>query len=100
MPVSGTRNLRHDRQFTVRQITASPDGDPEHVTDQLPRNRLIKPVVTQGDIGNVLPDEIVYDDSMSDSSPMRSPTSALEPHGRKVGLSDKCPRDQLLSKDF
>jgi hypothetical protein len=84
MPVSKPQNLRHGRRIAGSQTSASPEGDPEQVTDQLARNRLIKPVVAQGDIGNVLPDEIVYDVSMSDSSPMRSPKriATLKPGSR------------------
>ena len=35
--------------------------------------------------------------SVDAKSPMRSPTTALEPHGRKVGFPDKWPSAQLLT---
>jgi serine protease Do len=45
---------------TLKAIAASGD-DPKQVMEELARHRLIKPVVTQGHIGDVLPDRIVYD---------------------------------------
>jgi DNA-binding response OmpR family regulator/S1-C subfamily serine protease len=46
---------------TLQAISASTKGDPKQVMEQLARRHLIKPVVTQGHIGDVLPDRIVYD---------------------------------------
>jgi serine protease Do len=46
---------------TLQAIAASSKGDPKQVMEELARHHLIKPVVTQGHIGAVLPDRIVYD---------------------------------------
>jgi S1-C subfamily serine protease len=46
---------------TLQAIAASTKGDPKQVMEELARHHLIKPVVTQGHIGDVLPDKIVYD---------------------------------------
>jgi serine protease Do len=46
---------------TLHAIATSSKGDPQEVMEELARRRLISPVVTQGHIGDVLPDRIVYD---------------------------------------
>jgi S1-C subfamily serine protease len=46
---------------TLQAIAASSKGDPKQVMEELARHHLIKPVATQGHIGDVLPDKIVYD---------------------------------------
>jgi S1-C subfamily serine protease len=46
---------------TLQDIAASSKGDPKQVMEELARHHLIKPIVTQGHIGDVLPDKIVYD---------------------------------------
>lgn len=45
----------------VSDIAKSTGGDPKKVVDELLRRKLIRPLVTQGHIGDVLPDKIVYD---------------------------------------
>ena len=46
---------------TLRSIAATSKGDPKQVMEELARRNLIRPVTTQGHIGDVLPDKIVYD---------------------------------------
>ncbi len=46
---------------TLQSIATSSKGDPKQVMEELARRHLIRPVVTQGHIGEVLPDKIVYD---------------------------------------
>jgi DNA-binding response OmpR family regulator/S1-C subfamily serine protease len=46
---------------TLQSIATATKGDPEHVMEELARRNLIRPVTTQGHIGDVLPDKIVYD---------------------------------------
>jgi DNA-binding response OmpR family regulator/S1-C subfamily serine protease len=46
---------------TLQSIATASKGDPKQVMEQLARRRLIRPVTTQGHIGDVLPDKIVYD---------------------------------------
>lgn len=45
----------------VSEIAKTTGGRPKEVADELLRRRLIRPLVTQGHIGDVLPDKIVYD---------------------------------------
>jgi S1-C subfamily serine protease len=45
----------------VSEIAKATGGNPKEVADELLRRRLIRPLVTQGHIGDVLPDKIVYD---------------------------------------
>jgi DNA-binding response OmpR family regulator len=46
---------------TLQSIAAASKGDPQQVIEELARRNLIRPVTTQGHIGDVLPDKIVYD---------------------------------------
>ena len=46
---------------TLQSIATASNGDPKQVMEELARRRLIRPVTTQGHIGDVLPDKIVYD---------------------------------------
>jgi DNA-binding response OmpR family regulator len=45
----------------VNDIAKSTGGNPKKVVNELLRRKLIRPLVTQGHIGDVLPDKIVYD---------------------------------------
>jgi DNA-binding response OmpR family regulator/S1-C subfamily serine protease len=46
---------------TLQSIATASKGDPKQVMEELARRHLIRPVTTQGHIGDVLPDKIVYD---------------------------------------
>jgi DNA-binding response OmpR family regulator len=46
---------------TLKSIATATKGDPKQVMEELARRNLIRPVTTQGHIGDVLPDKIVYD---------------------------------------
>jgi DNA-binding response OmpR family regulator len=46
---------------TLEAIATATQGDPKKVMDELARRHLIRPLATQGHIGDVLPDKIVYD---------------------------------------
>jgi serine protease Do len=46
---------------TLRSIAAASKGDPKQVMEELARRSLIRPTTTQGHIGDVLADKIVYD---------------------------------------
>jgi DNA-binding response OmpR family regulator/S1-C subfamily serine protease len=46
---------------TLQSIAAATKGDPKQVMEELARRGLIRPTTTQGHIGDVLPDKIVYD---------------------------------------
>jgi serine protease Do len=46
---------------TLQSIAAASKGDPKQVMEELARHSLIRPTTTQGHIGDVLADKIVYD---------------------------------------
>jgi DNA-binding response OmpR family regulator/S1-C subfamily serine protease len=46
---------------TVREIVKTSGGDPKLVLQELAKRKLIRPLVTQGHVGDVLADKIVYD---------------------------------------
>jgi len=46
---------------TVEEIVKISGGDPKLVLAELAKRKLIRPLVTQGHVGDVLPDKIVYD---------------------------------------
>jgi DNA-binding response OmpR family regulator/S1-C subfamily serine protease len=46
---------------TLQSIATASKGDPKQVMEELARRNLIRPTTTQGHIGDVLPDKIVYD---------------------------------------
>jgi DNA-binding response OmpR family regulator len=46
---------------TLQSIATASKGDPKQVVEELARRNLIRPVTTQGHIGDVLADKIVYD---------------------------------------
>lgn len=46
---------------TVQDIVRVSGGDPTRVVEELQKRKLIRPLVTQGHIGDVLTDKIVYD---------------------------------------
>jgi DNA-binding response OmpR family regulator/S1-C subfamily serine protease len=46
---------------TVEQIVKTSGGEPKLVLAELARRKLIRPLVTQGHVGDVLQDKIVYD---------------------------------------
>lgn len=46
---------------TLQSIATATKGDPKQVMEELARHNLIRPITTQGHIGDVLPDKIVYD---------------------------------------
>ena len=46
---------------TLQSIASASKGDPKQVMEELARRKLIRPITTQGHIGEVLSDKIVYD---------------------------------------
>jgi DNA-binding response OmpR family regulator/S1-C subfamily serine protease len=45
----------------LQSIATASKGDPKQVIEELARRQLIRPTTTQGHIGDILPDKIVYD---------------------------------------
>lgn len=46
---------------TIKSVATASKGDPKQLMEELARRNLIRPIATQGHIGDVLPDKIVYD---------------------------------------
>jgi DNA-binding response OmpR family regulator/S1-C subfamily serine protease len=75
---------------TLQAIAASSKGDPKQVMEELARHHLIKPVVTQGHIGDVLPDKIVYDAQTTSGG---SGGPLFNDQGQVIGINFAMVRD-------
>ena len=53
--------LARTDEDTAQQILTHGSGDVAQILDELARRSLIRPLITQGHIGDVLPDKIVFD---------------------------------------
>lgn len=53
--------LARTDEGTVQKIADSSGGDVSQILDELARRNLIRPLITQGHIGDILPDKIVFD---------------------------------------
>jgi DNA-binding response OmpR family regulator/S1-C subfamily serine protease len=53
--------LARTDEDTAQQILSHGSGDVGQILDELARRSLIRPLITQGHIGDVLPDKIVFD---------------------------------------
>jgi DNA-binding response OmpR family regulator len=69
---------------TLRSIANATSGDPKQVMEELARRNLIRPVITQGHIGDVLPDKIVYDAQTSSGG---SGGPLFNNEGRVIGIN-------------
>ncbi len=75
---------------TLQSIAISTKGDPKQVMEELARRHLIRPVVTQGHIGDVLPDKIIYD-AQTTSGGSGGPLFSSE--GNVIGINFAMVRD-------
>ena len=75
---------------TLQAIAASSKGDPKQVMEELARHHLIKPIVTQGHIGDVLPDKIVYDAQTTSGG---SGGPLFNDQGQVIGINFAMVRD-------
>ncbi len=69
---------------TVEQIVKTSGGEPKLVLAELARRKLIRPLVTQGHVGDVLADKIVYDAQTTSGG---SGGPLLIPNGRVIGVT-------------
>jgi len=69
---------------TIRSVATVSNGDPKRVVEELARRKLIRPVVTQGHIGDVLRDRIVYDAQTSSGG---SGGPLFDKKGKVIGIN-------------
>jgi S1-C subfamily serine protease len=69
---------------TLQSIVSATKGDRKQVMEELARRNLIRPITTQGHIGDVLPDKIVYD-AQTTSGGSGGPLFNIE--GKVVGIN-------------
>jgi S1-C subfamily serine protease/CheY-like chemotaxis protein len=82
--------LARSGEETIRSIATATKGEPKAVVEELARRRLIRPVVTQGHIGDVLPDKIVYDAQTSNGG---SGGPLFNSEGKVIGINFAMVRD-------
>jgi len=82
--------LARTGEETLQSIATASKGDPKQVVEELARRHLIRPVVTQGHIGDVLPDKIIYD-AQTTSGGSGGPLFNSE--GKVIGVNFAMVRD-------
>jgi S1-C subfamily serine protease len=82
--------LARTGQETLRSIATATKGDPKEVMEELARRHLIRPVVTQGHIGDVLPDKIIYDAQTTSGG---SGGLLFNSEGKVIGINFAMVRD-------
>jgi DNA-binding response OmpR family regulator len=75
---------------TLKSIATATKDDPKQIMEELARRNLIRPITTQGHIGDVLPDKIVYD-AQTTSGGSGGPLFDIE--GKVIGINFAMVRD-------
>jgi serine protease Do len=71
-------------ESTVRSIVTESNGDVGKILARLAQKELIRPIVTQGHIGDVLADKIVYDAQTTSGG---SGGPLFNPEGKAIGIN-------------
>ena len=82
--------LARTSQDVVEDIVRMSHGDPREVIEELARRKLIRPLVTQGHIGDVLADRIVYDAQTTSGG---SGGPLINREGRVIGVTFAVVKD-------
>jgi DNA-binding response OmpR family regulator/S1-C subfamily serine protease len=82
--------LARSGEETIRSIATATKGEPKAMLEELARRHLIRPVVTQGHIGDVLPDKIIYDAQTSIGG---SGGPLFNSEGKVIGINFAMVRD-------
>jgi S1-C subfamily serine protease/CheY-like chemotaxis protein len=82
--------LARSGEETIRSIATATKGEPKAVVEELARRHLIRPVVTQGHIGDVLTDKIIYDAQTSSGG---SGGPLFNSEGKVIGINFAMVRD-------
>jgi len=82
--------LARTGEETLQSIATASKGDPRQVVEELARRHLIRPVVTQGHIGDVLPDKIIYDAQTTSGG---SGGPLFDSQGKVIGVNFAMVRD-------
>jgi DNA-binding response OmpR family regulator/S1-C subfamily serine protease len=76
--------LARTDEDTAQQILTRDGSDVSQVLDELARRKLIRPLITQGHIGDVLPDKIVFDAQTTSGG---SGGPLIDEQGKVVGVT-------------
>jgi DNA-binding response OmpR family regulator/S1-C subfamily serine protease len=76
--------LARTDEDTAQKIIAGSNGDVSQILDELARRNLIRPLITQGHIGDVLPDKIVFDAQTTSGG---SGGPLLNQQGKVIGVT-------------